>query len=78
MCSNRLRFIKHLLRVDPLSLHDDIKPIADRPVFDTKFDKERHLRTGKIKQIKVDTVIPAFEKRAKSSRNAKKPSRFKD
>jgi hypothetical protein len=69
----------HLLRVDPLSLHDDIKPIADRPVFDAKlFDKEKHLRTGKIKNIKVDTILPAPEKRARSSRNAKKPSRFKD
>jgi hypothetical protein len=65
--------------VDPLSLHDDIKPIADRPVFDTKlFDKEKHLRTGKIKQIKVDTVLPAPEKRSRSSRTIKKPARFKD
>jgi hypothetical protein len=64
--------------VDPLSLHDDIKPIADRLVFHTKFDKEKHLRTGKIKNIKVDTVLPAPEKRARSARNAAKPSRFKD
>jgi hypothetical protein len=65
--------------VKPLSLRDDIKPIADRPVFDAKlFDQEKHLRTGKIKNIKVDRVIPAFEKRARSSRNAAKPSRFKD
>jgi transposase InsO family protein len=69
----------HLLRVDPNQLHDDIKPIADRPVFDTtKFDKEKHLRTGKIKNIKVDTVLPAAEKRARSSRAIKKPARFKD
>jgi hypothetical protein len=63
--------------VDPNQLHEDIKPIADRPVFDKKlFDKEKHLRTGKIKNIKVNTVLPAPEKRARSSRNAKRPARF--
>ena len=69
----------HLLKIDPNQLRTDIKPVGERPVFDKKlFDPEKHLRTGKIREIKVNTVFPRLKREARSKRTAKKPSRFRD
>ena len=63
----------------PMGFEGACPLITQRPIFDKKlFDPEKHLRTGKIREIKVNTVLPAPEKRTKSRRTAKKPSRFRD
>ena len=62
----------HLLKVDPNALVPDLQPVAERPVFDAGlFDNEKHLRTGKIRQIKVETRVP--EKTALEERKARAP-----
>ena len=76
-------FNYHLLLVNPTKLVDDLKPVSERPVFDKKlFDNERHLRTGKVREVKVRTKKPEKtalqERKGRKKREKKLPARFRD